>query len=88
MSGSLPGQTRGMQEIDLNEQEQRVLSAVSDLESRDAPTYVPEIARAAGLGEDAVREALTALTGRHNLISEVGPGADIDLGVTYTVRTP
>ena len=77
-----------MQEIDLNEQEQRVLSAVSDLESRDAPTYVREIARAAGLGEDAVREALTALTGRHNLLSEVGPGADIDLGVTYTVRTP
>ena len=77
-----------MQEIDLSEQEQRVLSAVADLESREAPTYVQEVARAAGLGEDAVREALTALTGRHNLVSEVGPGADVDLGSTYTLRTP
>lgn len=72
---------------DLSDQERAVLTAVAELEARDGPGHVHDVARAAELDVDAVRSSLSRLTGPHDLVQEVGPaGETADQGPRYRVK--
>lgn len=73
---------------ELSESEQRTLDAVARLETSGAPGFDHTIAREAAMDLTATREALSGLTGRHDLVQEVSTGADDDpdLGPRYRIK--
>lgn len=72
---------------DLSEQDRAVLTAVAELEARQGPGYVHDVARTAGLDIDTVRASLTRLMGPHDLVQELrAADEELDQGPRYRVK--
>ena len=74
-----------MKEIDLTDEEQRVLAAVASLEvDRDA-VRAEEIAQETDFDQATAQRVLSTLASEHNLLRELA-GPDPDLGPHYRVK--
>lgn len=72
-------------EVDLSDEEQRVLDAIAALEAQGEATTPEVIARRAGLELDAVRSSLSRLLGEADLVRELDPDAEV-VGPRYAVK--
>ena len=68
--------------VELDAEQARVYQAVADLEARDEPGYLQEVATAAGLPVDQTRREISALL-RADLLREVAGAQEPDLGPRY-----
>ncbi len=72
---------------DLSDQDHAVLTAVAEVEAREGPGHVHDVARAAALDIDTVRSSLGRLLGPYDLVQELGPaGQEVDQGPRYRVK--
>lgn len=74
-----------MDEVELGDEEQRVLDVVAALEADGDATTIQAIARRAELGLETVRSALSHLVGEADLVRELDPDADV-VGPRYAIK--
>lgn len=74
-----------VEQVDLNDEQQRVLTALAALEAEGAATTPEAVADRAGLGLDTVRVALSYLLREADLVRELDPDAAV-VGPRYSVK--